>query len=47
VTSSEAETRFYIIDPVLRDKGYNEYWKLWLETPIPVEPGNKWCSLAS
>jgi type I restriction enzyme R subunit len=35
---NEAETRFYLIDPVLRDKGYNEYWKLKLETPAPVEP---------
>lgn len=35
---NEAETRFYLIDPVLREKGYNEYWKLKLETPAPVEP---------
>ena len=39
---NEAETRFYRIDPVLRSKGYNEHWKLRLETPAPVEPtGNK------
>ena len=39
---NEAETRFYLIDPILRDKGYHEYWKLKLETPAPVEPtGNK------
>ena len=39
---NEAETRFYLIDPVLRSKGYNEHWKLRLETPAPVEPtGNK------
>lgn len=42
MTYNEAETRFYLIDPVLRDKGYNEHWKLRLETPAPVEPtGNK------
>jgi type I restriction enzyme, R subunit len=35
---NEAETRFWLIDPVLRDKGYNEHWKLKLETPAPVEP---------
>jgi type I restriction enzyme, R subunit len=39
---NEAETRYYLIDPILREKGYNEYWKLKLETPAPVEPtGNK------
>ncbi len=39
---NEAETRFYLIDPVLRAKGYDEHWKLKLETPAPVEPtGNK------
>lgn len=39
---NEAETRFYLIDPVLRKKGYDEYSKLKLETPAPVEPtGNK------
>ncbi|MFY4727612.1 hypothetical protein [Nitrospira sp. BLG_2] len=35
---NEAETRFYLIDPILRGKGYNEHWKLKLETPAPVEP---------
>ena len=35
---NEAETRFYLIDPVLRDKGYDAHWKLKLETPAPVEP---------
>jgi hypothetical protein len=30
---NEAETRFWLIDPVLRDKGYNKHWKLRLETP--------------
>lgn len=39
---NEAETRFFLIDPILRGKGYNEHWKLKLETPAPVEPiGNK------
>jgi len=39
---NEQETRFYLIDPVLRDKGYNDLSKLTLETPAPVEPvGNK------
>ena len=39
---NEAESRFYLIDPVLREKGYNEHWKLKLETPAPVEPiGNR------
>lgn len=35
---NEAETRFYLIDPVLREKDYGEHWKLRLETPAPVEP---------
>lgn len=35
---NEAETRFHLIDPVLRSKGYDEHWKLRLETPAPVEP---------
>lgn len=34
---NEAETRYYLIDPVLRDKGYNDHSKLKLETPAPVE----------
>ena len=34
---NEAETRYYLIDPVLRDKGYDNYSKLKLETPAPVE----------
>lgn len=42
VSYNEAETRFHLIDPVLRGKGYGESWKLRLETPAPVEPtGNK------
>lgn len=35
---NEAETRFWLIDPVLREKGYDHHWKLKLETPAPVEP---------
>lgn len=38
MTYNEAETRFFLIDPILREKGYNEHWKLRLETPAPVEP---------
>jgi hypothetical protein len=34
---NEAETRYYLIDPVLRDKGYDDASKLKLETPAPVE----------
>lgn len=35
---NEQETRFYLIDPVLRAKGYNDHQWLKLETPAPVEP---------
>ncbi|MDD5480412.1 DEAD/DEAH box helicase family protein [Rhodoferax sp.] len=35
---NESETRFYLIDPVLRAKGYNDHQWLKLETPAPVEP---------
>jgi type I restriction enzyme R subunit len=35
---NEAETRYHLIDPVLREKGYNEHKWLKLETPAPVEP---------
>ncbi|MCG3163605.1 MAG: hypothetical protein JMDDDDMK_05044 [Acidobacteria bacterium] len=34
---NEAETRYQLIDPVLRSKGYRE-WRIKLETPAPVEP---------
>lgn len=38
---NEAETRYHLIDPILRGKGYLE-WRIKLETPAPVEPvGNK------
>lgn len=35
---NEQETRYYLIDPVLRTKGYDDHEKLKLETPAPVEP---------
>ena len=35
---NEAETRFHLIDPVLRDKGYADPQRIKLETPAPVEP---------
>jgi len=35
---NEQETRFFLIDPVLRDKGYGDHQWLKLETPAPVEP---------
>ena len=37
MTYNEAETRFYLIDPVLREKGYNDHQWLKLETPAPAE----------
>ncbi len=30
---NEAETRYYLIDPVLRKKGYDDHFKLKLENP--------------
>jgi len=35
---NEQETRYYLIDPVLRTKGYDDHQWLKLETPAPVEP---------
>jgi len=35
---NEAETRYFLIDPVLREKGYDDHQRLKLETPAPVEP---------
>ncbi len=35
---NEQETRFFLIDPVLRNKGYNDHQWLKMETPAPVEP---------
>jgi type I restriction enzyme R subunit len=37
MSHNEAETRYYLIDPVLREKGYDDATKLKLETPAPVE----------
>ncbi len=34
---NEEETRYHLIDPILRDKGYINQW-IKLETPAPVEP---------
>ena len=33
MTYNEAETRYYLIDPVLREKGYDDLHWLKLETP--------------
>ncbi len=38
MSHNEAETRYFLIDPVLQNKGYNDYQRLRLETPAPVEP---------
>lgn len=35
---NEEETRFHLIDPVLRSKGYDDPQRIKLETPAPVEP---------
>ena len=35
---NEAETRYHLIDPVLREKGYNDHQRVKLETPAAVEP---------
>lgn len=35
---NEEETRFHLIDPVLRKKGYDDPQRIPLETPAPVEP---------
>ncbi len=35
---NEQETRYHLIDPVLRTKGYDDITKLKCETPAPVEP---------
>ena len=33
MTGNEAETRFYLIDPVLHEKGYHDHQSLKLEPP--------------
>jgi hypothetical protein len=38
VALNEEETRFHLIDPVLRRKGYDDPQRIRLETPAPVEP---------
>jgi len=35
---NEQETRYFLIDPVLREKGYNDHQRVKMETPAPVEP---------
>jgi len=41
---NEGETRFHLIDPVLRRKGYDDPQRIKLETPAPAEPvGAKSC----
>lgn len=37
MTYNEAETRYYLIDPVLREKGYDDHQWLKLETLL-AEP---------
>jgi type I restriction enzyme R subunit len=38
VAFNEEETRFHLIGPVLRRKGYDDPQHIRLETPAPVEP---------
>ena len=38
MSHNEQETRFHLIDPVLRSKGYADPQRIKLETPAPVEP---------
>lgn len=35
---NEEETRFHLIDPILRMKGYDSPQRIRLETPAPIEP---------
>lgn len=35
---NEQETRFFLIDPLLRTKGYDDWQRIRMETPAPVEP---------
>jgi hypothetical protein len=34
---NEAETRYHLIDPKLRAKGYDDASRIRLETPAPVD----------
>jgi len=38
VSKNEQETKFHLIDPLLRIKGYDDPQRIRLETPAPVEP---------
>ncbi|RZB31347.1 MAG: hypothetical protein SRB2_04872 [Desulfobacteraceae bacterium Eth-SRB2] len=38
MTHNEAETRYFLIDSILCEKGYGDHQWLKLETPAPVEP---------
>lgn len=38
VSLNEQETKFHLIDPLLRTKGYDDPQRIRLETPAPVEP---------
>jgi len=38
MTNNEAETPYYLIDPVLREKSCDDHQWVKLETPAPVEP---------
>jgi type I restriction enzyme R subunit len=35
---NEEETRYHLIDPILRAKGYDDPQRIRMETPAPVEP---------
>ena len=35
---NEEETKYHLIDPVLRQKGYDDPQRIKMETPAPVEP---------
>ncbi|GAB4169408.1 MAG: DEAD/DEAH box helicase family protein [Geothermobacteraceae bacterium] len=35
---NEEETKYHLIDPILRQKGYDDPQRIRLETPAPVEP---------
>ncbi len=34
---TEEDTHYHLIDPVLREKGYDDLRRIRLETPAPVE----------